>query len=374
MSLLPYQLDRIVVTQRQFQGGGELRVSLGQYVEPDTLLGVERRSRQPIVVDVASALATSPMEARAALVVSAGERVSKGEILARAGGPKPRECRAPVAGLMASFDSDTGLATLLPAGEEQEVRAQIPGVVTQIVSGRGVGITTTGACITGAWGVGGPAYGVVRLAEEGRGQVLTAEEITHRFTYSILVTGGPLTAALVRKAAAVEAAAVVGAGMSTAELASLYTSGKSTASLPEMLRGPLPAVAKQPKLPVIVLLGGFESRSVPELAWRVLLQCQGKVGGLDAPGGAARPRLVVQFPRHEVSHSQPPVDGRLEQGSTVLVVAGAHLGETAVVQEYPAFRVRLGSGVSTEGVLVELEGGGTAVLPSAHVQVIENAP
>ena len=345
----------------------------GDRVEPDTVLGVETLPGEAILLDVAGALRLPPAEVAATLVVGLGERVVQGGVVARAQDDRGvREYRAPATGVLTAYDPLSGLATILPDAEREELRAQVPGVVREIVPGRIVRIEPAGALVSGVWGAGGEAAGVVRRATQGPTDDAQLEELDHRYAYSILVAGRIGAAALAR-CAELEVRAVVAGSIEPVEMGRYLGNSDGSLPLPSSL-GRLESGRKNaPPTPVIMLLEGFGSRDISQEAWDILSVCDGRVGAVQAPGWPRRPRLVVQLPGLYTSKSVPPQQAQLGPGATAQVISGPHAGISGTVIRRGSYHVALPSGARAEAVIIRDAQGGELMVPILNLQVFRNA-
>ncbi|MEJ7652818.1 MAG: hypothetical protein WKH64_05480 [Chloroflexia bacterium] len=191
------------------------------------------------------------------------------------------------------------MATLVREGDRREVRAH-PGIVVEIVPGRAIVTETTGAWVSGVWGprvVGG----VVRTAGNGPSTELDPRAIDGRYTYSILIAGGSISAAALLRCAELEVRAVIVGGVTSSALTVAAAGNRRSISLPEALSSLGRAQSNLPPLPALMLIDGFGSTSMPEEAWDVLARCDGREAALFAPGRPETPRIVVQLPRREAA-------------------------------------------------------------------------
>ncbi len=374
MSYLPYQLGCVVRTERRLHTRGQIRVAVGDRVEPQTILGVEDLPPEPLIVNLAAALRANPGDVPAALLVKVGERVARGAVLAQLRAEKgTREARAPESGVLASYDEHTGLVTLLRSRGQVELRAQVAGVVREIAPGRSVVIETTGAYVRGAWGVGGDTHGVVRLGSRGPADAPDLEDLDSRFTYSILVLGGRLIPEILLRCEALEVRAVVAAGVSPEVLGQYLGRDDGSLPIPGILRRLERARRRPGSPPVLMLLGGFGADALPEAAWRVLTSCNGREGALHVPVWPAKPRLLVQLPSREVTDPAPPLLAVLEPGALVRVVGGEYAGMVLTVTRFPAHSVRLPSGVFSPAARAITDQGDEVLLPALNLQVLSNS-
>lgn len=375
MTRIPYQLGASTVTRRTFSGRGAIRVRVGDRVQPETVLGTDTVPGEPLMLSVAAALRQSPDNAAGSLLLSVGERVPRGGLVARF---KSREVRAPEAGILTGYDSVSGLATLMTTSADVEVRAGVAGVVTEMAPGRSVSIETRGALVTGVWGVGQDVHGVVRTVVRGPSDSVAVGQLDQRYTYSILVVGASLTADVLRRCEQLEVRAVVAAGMTPRELGNYLGTGEGRASGPPLLPPPGSLQlrgnnAQSGGSPAIMLLEGFGEQVFVDQAWEVLKACDGKEGFLQVSRSPEPPRLVVALPAHQAPDPRPVEEAVLAAGATVRVLGWA--GEKAlatVVRAQPA-RMGLPSGAGADAVAVRTADGAEALVPIVNLRVIQNA-
>ncbi|MBA2363698.1 MAG: hypothetical protein H0V86_09230 [Chloroflexia bacterium] len=373
MSTLPYQLNCAVLTERRLHGRGQLRVGSGERVEPRTIVGTDSPPAEPLIINIAADLQETPAAAAQALTVKVGERVARGAVLARAKTAKSvREVRAPESGVLVAYDQTSGLATLLPSSSQVELRATVSGTVRDVVPGQSVTIETRGAYVAGVWGAGGDAYGVVRLATRSRSETVAFEQLDNRFTYSILVTGGTVTAETLARCEELEVRAVIAGGVAPAELGRYLGFEAGVQVLPEALLT-LRSVRKDPgQALLIMLLGGFDATEIDEAAWQVLAACEGREGSITSSNWPEPPRLVVQLPTSEVVDAVPLQQAVLGAGATVLILGGPNAQTAATVVDGAVRRISLPSGVAAEAMQVRTDSGKQLDIPVHNLRVIQN--
>ncbi|MDQ3328702.1 MAG: hypothetical protein M3506_09295 [Chloroflexota bacterium] len=373
MSTLPYQLNCSVLTERRLPGPGQLRVGAGERVDPRTVVGMYSPPAEPLIINLAADLRETPAATVQALTVKVGERVAQGGLLARAKSAKnAREVRAPESGVLVAYDQTSGLATIQRSSPQVEFRANVSGTVLDLVPGRSVTIQTRGALVDGVWGAGGDTYGVVRVATGLPTETVALEQLDNRFTYSVLVAGGTVTAAILARCQELEVRAVIAGGVTPTELGRYLGIEVGVQTLPESLLFLRPARKQGARPPVLMLLGGFDATEIDEAAWRVLMASEGREGSISATGWPTLPRLIVQLPTSEVPNPVPLKQAVLNAGTTVVILGGSLANTLATVVDATVRRVSLPSGVSAEAIQVRIATGALLAIPVQNLRIIQS--
>jgi len=131
---------------------GRITVREGQKVNPMDVVAEARFGENHVLIDVGRTLEITPAEAQKLIQIKAGDVVSKGELIARKKGFMSQTISAPDSGRVLLVGNGQ---VLMEVGDSLfELRATIPGTVTQQIDDRGVEITFNGALIQGVWGNG----------------------------------------------------------------------------------------------------------------------------------------------------------------------------------------------------------------------------
>jgi hypothetical protein len=141
---------------------------------PDGTLVVREKEEQAQTlraVSVAKELGVDPLRLKPHLKVEVDQEVERGQALAsRFVSRGLVSCPSPFRGRVERIDRDFGIILIAPIEEELEVSAWCPGVVSDLDS-RGVTIAAEATEITGVWGHGGEAVGVLRVSSRGPGAI-----------------------------------------------------------------------------------------------------------------------------------------------------------------------------------------------------------
>jgi len=225
-------------------------------------------------------------------------------------------------------------------GEHSEMlEAPAAGIVREVVTGRGIGISLAGYGIPGAFAAGGPTRGRLELVP---GEAGLRGSLDVGRSGSILVVGGRLDSETISRARAMGVRGIVVPGLAGKDLRDLVASEARQ-------RASLQAIAP---FAVLVLDGTFR-RPIPTPLFRLFQSLEGREVGI-----VSDPPLLV-------------VDPPLEAPALVHDWIRIRHGELAGREGHwrgSAGRRRFPAGVHLEAGTVELDDGSFVVLPLADLE------
>lgn len=346
--VVPYGRVRL---ERLLPFPGEVLVEPGQRVEPMDVVGRAHIPSRIRILHVAQRLSIAEEDLQKYLLKGPGERVEEGEVIAVVGRwPFRRLYRAPAEGRIVNEAHGRLLLEVSPS--TYELRAYLKGVVTQVVSSRGVAIETSGAIMEGAWAIGGDAFGVLKIlgqAPEGR---LVPEVIDMGYHGAIVVVESWATKEGLGKAGETGVRGVI------------------LGSLPSSLVGFLSSLS----FPVMIM-EGFGEISISRPLFSLFQQHAGReacmTSGLPYGVRLLRPQVIIPFLRgEEALREESPA---LKEGTLVRLVREPYLGKVGYVASLPPERRKVEWGVEVEGVEVDLEEGERVFVPLANLELLEGS-
>lgn len=358
--------------ERRLPIAGEVHVKVGERVEASTLVATGEQAPPVTIVNVARDLAVEPGAAERHLLVERGDAVRANEPIAkRRRGLRSTTVRSPIAGVFARYDPILGTAIIRPPAVRLELAAHVGGVVEEVEQTRGVTIRTFGSRFFGAVGIGGEAFGVIKLVGADRQRPLGPELIDNRAARSLLAVGGTVSAAALTKAAQVGVRGVIAGSIEEAELLRWLGAKESTVWRVGLPDWQLPA-ADAPL--TLVLTEGFGKASMAAPLYDVLKGADGMQGALSGltrlSGGLRRPEVIVLSRSAGRSGEEVTLPlARLAPGATVRLLDQDHLGVLATVAEGPRRR-RLEGDLLLDALAVTLPSGERLDLPTANVEVL----
>ncbi len=350
---------------------GEVLVAVGAHV----------RAQQPIAralldgditpIHVANGLGLNAVEVAAALLVREGDRIEKGQIIARSKGIfgfGKKEFASPESGTVESVSATTGQLMVRGAALPVEVLAFVDGQVIAIHDREGVTLECEAALVQGIFGIGGEAFGKIHFAGVGATDTLEAKSISPECKGAVLVGGGRVTAEAVARAREVGVAAIITGGIDDADLKHIlgYDLGV--------------AITGSEKIGLtLVITEGFGDIAMAQRTFDLLRSLEGRAasvnGATQIRAGVMRPEIIVARQSCEAlfsARSAPPSEaGLLQVGTPVRLIRDPNFGRIGAVEELPTEVAKLDSGSKARVVRVKIEGGASVLVPRANVELIE---
>jgi hypothetical protein len=362
--------DTIISKTRRLPLKGAVLVEKGQTVTPDTV--VARADLPGIMhsVKVAAILGCDPEDVPHSLLVQIGDSVEKGQIIARTTGLWglfKSEAKATTTGSIEMVSPITGNVGIREIPTPIEVSAYIPGVITEILPGEGVTITTQGALIQGIFGVGGERRAPLHCVSVAPTDTLTEAEITPDLAGKAIVGGANITGAGLKKAAQSGIVGVIVGGIVDTDLVDFlgYDIGV--------------AITGHEDIPLtLVLTEGFGTIAMAERTFALLQSRNGQYasfsGATQIRAGVIRPEIIIEgraTPSPDGTSTQPPnTSSSLDIGTSIRIIREPHFGLLATVTALPPELVRVESGAEVRVLEARLPSGETVIVPRANVELI----
>jgi hypothetical protein len=353
---------------------GDVLVEAGAHVAARDIVARTYMPGPITPVNVANVLSTPPGEVPACMLKQEGERVAAGEPLARSKGMFgwfQTDCPAPSAGTIETISNVTGQVMIRGEPLPVQVRAYLDGRVVEVFPREGCAIEAEVSFLQGIFGVGGEAFGPIRMACERPDQDLTPELIRPDMKDQIVVGGARVTADAIERAKAAGAAAIVCGGIDDQDLRDFlgYDLGV--------------AVTGSENLGLtLIITEGFGDIA---MAGRTFQLLQSRAGSDAAVNGATQIRAGVQRPEIVVpwehaaetagpggEHRNAETGGVLRVGVMVRIIRDPCFGMIGRVAALPADPRVLPSGSKARVVEVTLTGSENVFVPRANVELIES--
>ncbi len=345
--------------------GGSVIVSVGDAVQPRTVLAESRLPGKLTAVDAASRLGVAPAALPGLMRKSGGDAVAAGELLAvnrSLFGLLRSELRAPVAGRIATVSTVSGQVIIEGEAEPVRVESFLAGKVAEVLPGLGAVVEGGGAWVQGICGYGGEAVGVMRRAAAGPEASLdlgavTGEDGEDALAGAVLLCGAGAAAADLRAAAEAGAAAVIAGGIDAGAVDEFLDTDGGAA-----------AIGSSTGTMVLVLTEGFGNLPMSERTWDLLLSHIGRTtcvsGRTQIRAGVVRPEVIVPLPEPDgldAADASADRERGLRPGARVRIVRASDFGAVAIIDEILPEPARLPSGVIAPAARVIIAGRGEAV-------------
>jgi hypothetical protein len=328
---------------------GKVLVRKGQKVSATDVVAETNLAPEHLLIDAARGLGLPVQETDTHLQRRAGDDVMDGDILAGPVGLGRRVIRAPKSG------------KIVFAGEGQilmeldsplfELKAGLPGIVTELYTDRGVEIEAVGGLVQGVWGNGKTDFGLLNVQMSSPNAVLMAGrlDVSQR---GAVILGGICDDPEVLTAA------------NDIPVRGLILSSLDSGLIP---------MAMKMKYP-IMLVEGFGSIPMNPVAYKLLTTSERREIAINAVSWdrlkPSRPEALVQLPAAENPASQ--VDSRaFEAGQRVRVVSALPKMVTGVLASLKPAPVALPSGIRAQAAEVRLESGELLIVPLANLEVMD---
>jgi hypothetical protein len=358
-----------ICRERRLPVKGSVLVSEDQTVEADTEVAKAELPGPVHSLNAANQMGIDAADLEEVLSVRLGDRVRKGDVLARGGGLFGlfrQEVKAPVDGVLESASNVTGQVLLRGEAIPITVEAYVQGRVERVLPEEGVVVRTEAALIQGIFGIGGERRGDLQILSASPDRPLEASDLSEDVRGAVVVGGSLATMGSIRAAIRLGAAAVVAGGLRYSDLT-------------ELLGHPIGvAVTGEEQIGVTVIVTeGFGEIPMARRTWELLSAHAGRKasvnGATQIRAGVIRPEIVI--PGDSVGEGAAAVESggsAVEVGSTVRVIREPWFGHLAQVEELPPELEALETEARVRVARVRLAEGSSVVVPRANIELIEH--
>lgn len=349
---------------------GDVLVKAGDRVDAEQIVARTFMPGDVTPLNLASVLSVAPAEVKVALAKQEGEKVAVGEVLARTKGIFglfKNEYRSKTEGTVESVSAVTGQVILRGQPIPVQVRAYLTGTVVEVLPNEGVVIEADVAFIQGIFGVGGEAYGPIKMACKDPSEELTAARIVPDMKGAIVIGGARMEGEAIRKAVAVGVSALVSGGIDDQDLKQAlgYDLGV--------------AVTGSEKIGLtLIITEGFGDIAMAERTYRLLGSRVGAPaavnGATQIRAGVMRPEIVVPIQNASQTGTidESQIGTTLKMGATVRIIRDPYFGVIGKVANLPSELRTLDSGSRARVLEVSVDSQERIVVPRANVELIES--
>jgi hypothetical protein len=337
-----------IVRERTLPVAGKVSARLDQRVSPTDVVAEANFAREHVLLDVARAFGISANAADKLIKVNQGDRLPQDALIAEGGGMFSRSIKAPRAGRVMVAG---GGQVLMEVGDARiELRAGMPGTVTQVIPERGVVIRTAGALIQGTWGNGRIDNGLMVNLIDKPDAVLSPDRLDMNRRGSVILGGHVRDVETLRAAAELPVRGLI---------------------LSSMLSSLLP-MAVQMRFPILVL-DGFGAMPMNTAAFNLLTSNNGREATVNAEPfdryNGNPPEVIVPLPvTNEPNEPNPYVPFAV--GQRVRMRRAPNAGMLGTLASLPAGLSLLPSGLRASAGEVKLENGASVLVPLVNLEVV----
>lgn len=337
-----------IVRERTLPVAGKVSARLDQRVSPTDVVAEANFAREHVLLDVARAFGISANAADKLIKVNEGDRLTQDALIAEASGMFTRPIKAPRPGRVMVVG---GGQVLMEVGDTRiELRAGMPGLITQVIPERGVVIRTAGALIQGTWGNGRIDNGLMVNLIEKPDAVLSQERLDVSLRGSVILGGHVRDAETLRAAAELPVRGLI---------------------LSSMLSSLLP-MAVQMRFPILVL-DGFGAMPMNTAAFDLLTSNNKREATVNAEPfdryNGNPPEVIIPLPVSS-EPGEPNAYVPFTVGQRVRMRRPPHAGMIGMLIDLPTGLSLLPSGLRAPAAEVKLENGATVLVPLVNLEVV----
>jgi hypothetical protein len=319
-------------------------------------------------LNVAKLLSMPPGDVPDCMLRREGDQIRAGEALARTKGIFGRfrtECKCDCSGTIESISDVTGQVIVRGAPQPVQVKAYLTGRVVEVLPGEGCAIESDVTFVQGIFGIGGEAFGPVRIACRTHEQEFTDDLITADMKGCVVVGGARVTGQAIARARQVGVAAVVSGGIDDADLEAFlgYNLGVAITG------------SERVGLTLIVT-EGFGEIAMARRTFALFVSREGAEAAVNGTtqirAGVMRPEIVIPLDRERRDSVSPEaLEAALTVGAPIRVIRDPYFGLIGRVTAMPPEPQVLQSGSRARVLEVTFDSGEGAIIPRANVELIE---
>ncbi|MES2463873.1 MAG: hypothetical protein V4671_25160 [Armatimonadota bacterium] len=358
---------------RRLPLAGTVLVSVGDAVQPNTIVARAELPGLMQTIKVAAQLGVEPVDVPAALQVAVGDRVERGQLLAQTKGFLglfKSECKSNTTGTVEIISDVSGNVGVREAPTPIEMTAYVPGIVKAVMPNEGVVIEARGAFIQGIFGVGGERRAPIHPVSPRPDSLLSEADITPEMSGKVIIGGANISGAALKKAADIGVIGIVVGGIVDKDLVEYlgYDIGV--------------AITGHENIPLtLIITEGFGTIAMADRTFSLLTSLAGREASLSGAtqirAGVIRPEVIVADDPREIDRTRPDVIVDEEEafslgvGTSIRIIREPYFGKLATVSSLPPQLVRVGSGAEVRVLEATLnEDGSTVTVPRANVEIV----
>jgi hypothetical protein len=337
-----------IVRERLLPVPGKVNVHVNQRVNPTDVIAETTFAREHVLLDVARTFGISPAAADKLIRVQEGDKLAQDALIAESSGFFTRSIKAPRPGRVMIVGSGQ---VMMEVGDTRiELRAGLPGLVSQVIPDRGVVIRTAGALIQGVWGNGRIDNGLMVNLLEKPDDVLSAGRLDVSLRGSVIL-GGQIRDVETLKAAG-----------------ELPVRGLILSSMPSSLL----QTAYQMRFPIMVT-EGFGAIPMNSAAFKLLTTNNKREATVNAEHfdryTGARPEVIIPLPISSEPGEPNPYEP-FAAGQQVRMRRPPNAGMIGTISNLPPGLSLLPSGLRAPAADVKLENGENVIVPLVNLELV----
>ncbi len=337
-----------IVRERLLPVAGKVNAHMNQRVNPTDVIAEATFAREHVLLDVARTFGITANAADKLIKVQQGDRLIQGALVAESGGIISRSIKAPRPGRVMVAG---GGQVLMEVGDTRiELRAGLPGVVTQVIAERGVVIRTAGALVQGVWGNGRIDNGLMVNLLEKPDDILTSARLDVSLRGSVILGGQIRDAETLKVAAEWPVRGLILSSLSSSLITNAY----------------------QMRFPIMVT-EGFGAMPMNSAAFKLLTTNNKREATVNAEHfdryTGNRPEVIIPLP----ISNEPAEPNNYEPfavGQQVRMRRPPNVGMIGTISTVRPGLSLLPSGLRAPAADVRLENGESVIVPLVNIEVV----
>jgi biotin carboxyl carrier protein len=358
----------IVKKNRRLPIKGKVTKNIGDILNPNDIVATTDLPGNVQMVKVANLLNIGPADVLDVMMVSEGDSVKKGEMIAQTEGMFgffKSDVKSPIDGTIESISGVTGQIVMRDAPIPVEVDAYMTGVVKEIIPEEGVIVESEAAFIQGIFGIGGESRGNMEILVKDREQELTADLLNESHKGKIVVGGSFISLETYKKALSLGVAGVVIGGFNYYDLEDIlgYTLGVAITGSEDLVTS-------------LIVTEGYGNIRMGSRTYDLLKEHDGKFvsinGATQIRAGVIRPEIVIplkddEIPKTPIHESEEKGIG---EGSLVRVIRAPYFGRMGLVKSLPSALQKMESETMVRVAEVEIDDD-ILIIPRSNLEMVE---
>jgi len=348
---------------------GDVLVEVGDRVSAQDVVAQTFMPGDITPINLANLLSLPPGDVPECMLKQQGEQVEIGDVLARTKGifgMFKSDYRSKVAGTIESVSEVTGQLIVRGEAVPVQVQAYLSGEIVELLPKEGVVIEADVTFVQGIFGIGGEAFGPIRVACTDHAEELTPAHIESDMRGAVIVGGGRMEGEAVRKAIDARVSAIISGGMDDQDLREILGHDLGV------------AITGSERIGItLIITEGFGEIAMAQRTFDLLKSredSQASVNGAtQIRAGVMRPEVLIPWDAEGARDSsrEGHSPGYLEIGTPVRIIRDPYFGRLGSVASLPSELRVLDSGSKARVLEVDCESDGTVTVPRANVEIIE---
>ena len=344
---------------------GEVLVEKGERVDFETIVAKAAVKGKPSIIKAYQILNIAPENLMVFMVKKVGDKVEKDEIIAKYTpfwGLIKKFVRSPTDGVIEIISDITGQVIVREPPIEVNIKAYIPGIVADVLPGKGVIIKSHGAFIQCIFGIGGERNGRLFIVAENPDEILSEDKIVPEHRDKIIVGGSLVTLDALRKAEKLGIKGIIVGGIRGVDISEFlgYELGV--------------AITGQEEIGLtLVITEGFGKMNISSRVFNLLRECDGRLvainGTTQIRAGVIRPEIFIPHDKLVDEIGEEQASG-ITSGTKVRIIREPYFGKIGTVKSLPVHLREIDT-MSKVRIVEVTVGEEDIIVPRANVEIIE---